>query len=115
MFITLSNRCKAADDKDSGISSIRSLKIRDEGYSRHSPVPGSPATLQHNNDQWDLLILKLDKISQKIEMILNKVLFRRDSLTQHITRTLNQNIGSFKIQLDKCYFLIDEMFKLSLL
>ena len=97
MFITLSNRCKAADDKDSGISSIRSLKIRDEGCSRPGPVAGRAAPLQHNNDQWDLLILKLDKISQKIEMILNKVLFHRVTLTQHITKTLNQNIGSFKI------------------
>ena len=92
LFSILSNRWKKTDYKDPGISSIRSLKIRDEGCSKQSPVPGpGPATQQDNNDQWDLLILKLDKISQKIEMILNKVLFRRDSLTWHIT-TLNQNI-----------------------
>ena len=74
--IFLSNRCKKNDDIDPGISS--SLKIRDEGCREWRNVPSTP-TLCTTSDHWDLLILKLDEISQKIEMILNKELFRHAS------------------------------------
>ena len=79
----LRNRCKKNDENDSGIS--RSRKICDQGCistsssSRRSPVPRTTLPL-NNNNCLDLLILKLDKISQKIELTVNQELFRHHHL-----------------------------------
>ena len=69
------------DENDFGIS--RSRKICDQGcpisdcarQTRHLQVPRTPL---NNNNCLDLLILKLDKISQKIELALNQELFRQE-------------------------------------
>ena len=81
------NKCKKKDDNDSGISSIRSLKSFDQGCGK--------APVLSNSDQLDLLILKLDKVSQNIGMILNKELFRHHSLI--INSTIKDVIKSFEV------------------